>query len=165
MMVCWKSICACLTCFTNILSGNENKTNVFSSWAGWGNEMKMKFNFFWKMIPIKNIIVISIIWLAWAITASFYSTHANVSHVPTPPPPPPHLRSPGQVVRRSQAFPLKQCPENVQINSDQEAYKGEIQCPVLPNQIYFLTNHNKFHVADLQLLLLSSNQNTVFHRK
>ena len=89
MMVCWKSICACLTCFTNILSGNENKTNVFSSWAGWGNEMKMKFNFFWKMIPIKNIIVISIIWLAWAITASFYSTHANVSHVPTPPPPPP----------------------------------------------------------------------------
>ena len=92
MMVCWKSICACLTCFTNILSGNENKTNMSSSWAGWGNEMKMKFNFFWKMIPIKNIIVISII---WAITASFYSTHANVSHVPTPPPPPPHPRSPG----------------------------------------------------------------------
>ena len=118
MMVCWKSICACLTCFTNILSGNENKTNVFSSWAGWGNEMKMKFNFFWKMIPIKNIIVISIIWLAWAITASFYSTHANVSHVPTPPPPPPTPGVLGRVVRRSQAFPLKQCQENVQINSD-----------------------------------------------
>ena len=99
MMVCWKSICACLTCFTNILSGNENKTNVFSSWAGWGNEMKMKFNFFWKMIPIKNIIVISIIWLAWAITASFYSTHANVSHVQAPPPPPPTPGVLGRVVR------------------------------------------------------------------
>ena len=47
----------------------------------------------------------------------------------------------------------------------QEAYKGEIQCPVLPNQICFLTNHNKFHAANLQLLLLSSNQNTVVHRK
>ena len=44
----------------------------------------------------------------------------------------------------------------------QEAYKGEIQCPVLPNQICFLTNHNKFHVADLQLLLLSSNQKQWF---
>ena len=44
----------------------------------------------------------------------------------------------------------------------QEAYKGEIQCPVLPNQTYFLTNHNKFHVADLQLLLLSSNQKQWF---
>ena len=43
-------------------------------------------------------------------------------------------------------------------NLNQEAYKGEIQCPVLPNQICFLTNHIKFHVADLQLLLLSSNQ-------
>ena len=45
---------------------------------------------------------------------------------------------------------------------NQEAYKGEIQCPVLPNQICFLTNHNKFHVADLQLLLLSSNQKQWF---
>ena len=44
----------------------------------------------------------------------------------------------------------------------QEAYKGEIQCPVLPNQICFLTNHNKFHVAALQLLLLSSNQKQWF---
>ena len=44
----------------------------------------------------------------------------------------------------------------------QEAYKGEIQCPVLPNQICFLTNQNKFHVADLQLLLLSSNQKQWF---
>ena len=47
----------------------------------------------------------------------------------------------------------------------QEAYKGEIQCPLLPNQICFLTNHNKFHAANTQLLLLSSNQNTVVHRK
>ena len=44
----------------------------------------------------------------------------------------------------------------------QEAYKGEIQCPVLPNQACFLTNYNKFHVADLQLLLLSSNQKQWF---
>ena len=44
----------------------------------------------------------------------------------------------------------------------QEAYKGEIRFPVLPNQICFLTNHNKFHVADLQLLLLSSNQKQWF---
>ena len=51
------------------------------------------------------------------------------------------------------------------LGARQEAYKGEIQCPVLPNQICFLTNHNKFHAADLQLLLLSSNQNTVVHRK
>ena len=48
------------------------------------------------------------------------------------------------------------------LTRDQEAYKGEIQCPVLPNQICFLTNHNKFHVADLQLLLLSSNQKQWF---
>ena len=47
----------------------------------------------------------------------------------------------------------------------QEAYKGEIQCLTLPNQICLLTNHNKFHATDIQLLLLSSNQNTVFHRK
>ena len=47
----------------------------------------------------------------------------------------------------------------------QEAYKGEIQCTVLPNQICFLSNHSKFHAADLQLLLLSSNQITVVHRK
>ena len=47
----------------------------------------------------------------------------------------------------------------------QEAYKGEIQCLTLPNQICFLTNHNKFHAANIQLLLLSSNQNTVVHRK
>ena len=47
----------------------------------------------------------------------------------------------------------------------QEAYKGEIQCLTLPNQICFLTNHNMFHAANLQLLLLSSNQNTVVHRK
>ena len=47
-------------------------------------------------------------------------------------------------------------------STEQEAYKGEIQCPVLPNQICFLTNHNKFHVADLQLLLLSSNQKQWF---
>ena len=42
--------------------------------------------------------------------------------------------------------------------------KGEIQCPVLPNQICFLTNHNKFHVADLLLLLLllSTNQKQWF---
>ena len=32
-------------------------------------------------------------------------------------------------------------------------------------QICFWTNHSKFHSADLQLLLLSSNQNTVVHRK
>ena len=32
-------------------------------------------------------------------------------------------------------------------------------------QTCFLTNHNMFHAADLQLLLLSSNQNTVVHRK
>ena len=48
---------------------------------------------------------------------------------------------------------------------NQEDYKGAIQCTVLPNQICFLTNHNMFHAADLQLLLLSSNQNTVVHRK
>ena len=36
----------------------------------------------------------------------------------------------------------------------QEAYK--------PNM---LLNHSKFHATDLQLLLLSSNQNTVVHRK
>ena len=47
----------------------------------------------------------------------------------------------------------------------QEAYKGEIQCPNLPNQICFWTNQSKFHAADLQLLLLSSNQNTEVHRK
>ena len=47
---------------------------------------------------------------------------------------------------------------------NQEAYKGEIQCPILPNQICFITNHDKFHAA-IQLLLLSSNQNTVVHRK
>ena len=58
-----------------------------------GMKWKWSLTFFWKMIPIKNIIVISIIWLAWAITASFYSTHANVSHVPTPPPPPPTQES------------------------------------------------------------------------
>ena len=39
---------------------------------------------------------------------------------------------------------------------------GEIQCPVLPNQICFWTNHSKIHVADLQLLLLSSNQKQWF---
>ena len=83
-----------------------------------GMKWKWSLTFFWKMIPIKNIIVISIIWLAWAITASFYSTHANVSHVPTPPPPPPTPGVLGRVVRRSEAFPLKQCQENVQINSD-----------------------------------------------
>ena len=52
-----------------------------------------------------------------------------------------------------------------EVISHQEAYKGEIQCPVLPNQICLLTNHNKFHASDLQLLLLSSNQSTVVHRK
>ena len=47
----------------------------------------------------------------------------------------------------------------------QEAYKGEIQCLTLPNQICFLTNHNKFHATDIELLLLSSNQSTVVYRK
>ena len=47
----------------------------------------------------------------------------------------------------------------------QETFKGEIECTVLPNHICFLTNHNNFHVADIQLLLLSSNQNTVVHKK
>ena len=50
-------------------------------------------------------------------------------------------------------------------DDDQEAYKGEIQCPLLPNQICLLTNHNMFHAANLQLLLLSSNQSTLVHRK
>ena len=44
------------------------------------------------------------------------------------------------------------------LRSDQEAYKGEIQCPLIPNQICLLTNHNKFHAADIQLLLMSSNR-------
>ena len=56
------------------------------------------------------------------------------------------------------------CPQ-VFYTLDQEAYKGEIQCPLLPNQICFSTNHNKFHADDIKLLLLSSNQNTVVHRK
>ena len=47
----------------------------------------------------------------------------------------------------------------------QEAFKGEIQCTILPNQICFLTNHNMFHEAEIQLLMLSSNQNIVVHRK
>ena len=47
---------------------------------------------------------------------------------------------------------------------NQEAYKGEIQCTILLNQIFFLTNHNKFRADDIQLLLFS-NQNTVVHRK
>ena len=34
-------------------------------------------------------------------------------------------------------------------STEQEAYKGEIQCPVLPNQICFWTNHSKFQAADL----------------
>ena len=38
-------------------------------------------------------------------------------------------------------------------SSGQEDFKGVIQCTVLPNQIFFLTNHDKFHAADLQLLL------------
>ena len=53
-------------------------------------------------------------------------------------------------------------PSRCRERYNQEACKGEIQCPVLPNQICFLTNHNKFHVADLQLLLLSSNQKQWF---
>ena len=60
---------------------------------------------------------------------------------------------------------MVQLVHNVAIfRNRQEAYKGEIQCPVLPNQIYFLTNHNKFHVADLLLLLLllSTNQKQWF---
>ena len=47
--------------------------------------------------------------------------------------------------------PFHSFPEQIQ-----EAYKGEIQCPFLPNQICFLTNHNKFHAADKKLLLLTS---------
>ena len=39
----------------------------------------------------------------------------------------------------------------------QEAYKGEIECTVLPNHICFLTNNNNFHVAEIQ--------NTVVHKK
>ena len=38
---------------------------------------------------------------------------------------------------------------NVLMGEYQEAYKGEIQCLTLPNQIFFLTNHNMFYVADL----------------
>ena len=31
---------------------------------------------------------------------------------------------------------------------------GEIQCSFLPNQIFLITNHNKFHAAYLQVLLI-----------
>ena len=66
------------------------------------------------------------------------------------------------------------CPHAAQPNNGleaptrwgQEDFKGVIQCTVLPNQTCFLTKHNKFHAADLQLqLLLFSNKNTVVHRK
>ena len=42
----------------------------------------------------------------------------------------------------------------------QEAYKGEIQCP--SDQIKYAS---ETIITIFQLLLLSSNQNTVFHRK